>query len=151
MPCCQNKHGVRCSEEVVNVAVNYALRVVGKENLTLKKQEMEIVKLVAVDKRDTLAVLPTGFGKSLIYQILAPFSQFMDYGHEPAVDGCSTSVVLVISPLNALIRDQVTKLRSSGLKACILKADRVAFDDEDRDEVSVSSSAGEPLENLRNY
>ena len=112
---------------------------------------MEIVKLVAVDKRDTLAVLPTGFGKSLIYQILAPFSQFMDYGHEPAVDGCSTSIVLVISPLNALIRDQVTKLRSSGLKACILKADRVAFDDEDRDEVSVSSSAGEPLENLKNY
>ena len=136
-----------CSEEVVNVAVNYALRVVGKENLALKKQQMEIVKLVAVDKRDTLAVLPTGFGKSLIYQILAPFSQFMDYGHEPAVDGCSTSIVLVISPLNALIRDQVTKLRSSGLKACILKA---AFDDEDRDEVSVSSSAAEPLENLKN-
>ena len=31
-----------------------------------------------------------------------------------------------MSPLNALIRDQVTKLKQSGLKACILKGDRVA-------------------------
>ena len=43
----------------------------------------------------------------------------------------NTSVVFVVSPLNALIRDQVTKLKQSGLKACILKGDRVASDDDD--------------------
>ena len=30
--------------------------------------------------------------------------------------------------LNALIRDQVTKLRECGSKACILEGDRVALD-----------------------
>ena len=43
----------------------------------------------------------------------------------------STSVAFVVSPLNALIRYQVTKLKQSGLKACILKGDRVASDDDD--------------------
>lgn len=32
------------------------------------------------------------------------------------------SIVVVVSPLNVLIRDKVTKLKRSGLKACILKA-----------------------------
>ena len=43
----------------------------------------------------------------------------------------TNSIVLVVSPLNALIRDQVSKLRECGLKACIGKGDRVALDGED--------------------
>ena len=30
-----------------------------------------------------------------------------------------------MSPINALIKDQVTKLRESGLRVCVLKDDRV--------------------------
>ncbi|KAK2554247.1 ATP-dependent DNA helicase Q-like 2 [Acropora cervicornis] len=53
----------------------------------------------------------------------------MDSGQRPTQ---KKSIVLVVSPLNALIRDQVTKLKQSGLKACILKGDRVEGDEEER-------------------
>ena len=59
------------------------------------------------------------------------------------------SIVIVISPLNVLIKGQVTKLRETGLRACILKADHVASDCQDIEEVSISSS--EELENLTNF
>ena len=59
------------------------------------------------------------------------------------------SIVIVISPLNVLIKDHVTKLRETGLRACILKADRVASDCQDIEEVSISSS--EELESLTNF
>ena len=87
-----------------------------------------------------LAVLPTGFGKSLIYQTIAPFADFIEPGK---------SIVLVISPLNVLIKDQVTRLREKGLKACILKADRVASDFQDMEGVSVTSS--HELQNLSEF
>ena len=74
------------------------------------------------ERKDIMAVLPTGYGRSLIYQIMAPFAEFMCCHAEPTAH-CQ-KIVLVISPLNALIRNQVTKLRASGLKSCMLKADR---------------------------
>ena len=93
--------------------VNFALKVIGRENVTLKEKQMQILRIVIVGKKDVLAVLPTGFGKSLVYQLMAPFADFMDSGFSPTE---TNSIVLVISPLNALIRDQVTKLRECGLK-----------------------------------
>jgi len=69
-----------------------------------------------VEKKDALAVLPVGFGKSLVYQLMAPFADFMDSGFRATE---TNSIVLFVSPLNALIRDlQVTKLRECGSKAC---------------------------------
>ena len=48
------------------------------------------------------------------------------------------STVIVISPLNALMRDQIVKLKEGGLNVCVLKGDRVASTDGDEDdEVSV--------------
>ena len=99
-------------------------------------RRLSILKLIVLEKKDVLAVLPTGFGKSLIYQTMAPTER-------------GKSIVIVISPLNALIKDQVTKLRETGLRACILKADRVASDFQDIEEVFISSS--EELENLTNF
>ena len=127
-------------------AVNYALKAVGKQNITLKEKQLSILKLTVLEKKDVLAVLPTGFGKSLIYQTIAPFADFIERD-ESTERG--KSIVIVISPLNALIKDQVTKLRETGLRACILKADRVASDCQDIEEVSISSS--EELENLANF
>jgi ATP-dependent DNA helicase RecQ len=63
--------------------------------------QREIVESV-LSGRDTLAVLPTGGGKSLTYQFPA------------LVTGrCS----LVVSPLLALIRDQVESARRTGIRA----------------------------------
>ena len=65
----------------------------------------------------------------------------------------TAAIVLLFSPLNALIREQVIKLRESGMKACILKGDRVALDAEDDAEevVHVSLSTAEPLESLKDF
>jgi ATP-dependent DNA helicase RecQ len=63
--------------------------------------QKEIISAV-LDKRDTLAVLPTGGGKSLCYQYPAVYSG---------------SLVIVVSPLIALMRDQVAALTRQGIPA----------------------------------
>ena len=75
-----------------------------------------------------LAVLPTGYGKSLIYQLLAPTYNFMDFAGSQGGKK-STVNVIVISPLNTLIRDQVMKMREGGLNVSVLRGDRMDTED----------------------
>ncbi|MBP9183452.1 MAG: DNA helicase RecQ [Fuscovulum sp.] len=63
--------------------------------------QREIVDAVLAG-RNTLAIMPTGGGKSLCFQL-------------PAL--CRDGVTLVISPLIALMRDQVRALREAGVEA----------------------------------
>ncbi len=63
--------------------------------------QQEIVAAVMAG-RDTLAIMPTGGGKSLCFQL-------------PAL--CRDGVTVVISPLIALMRDQVRALREAGVEA----------------------------------
>src|SRR3954466_748608 len=67
----------------------------------LQEQAMRAV----LDGRDSLVVLPTGGGKSLCYQA-------------PAV--CTGGTTLVVSPLIALMKDQVDGLRACGVAAAQL-------------------------------
>ncbi|MEM6335117.1 MAG: DEAD/DEAH box helicase, partial [Bacteroidota bacterium] len=57
--------------------------------------------------RDVLAVLPTGGGKSICYQVTALLT-----------DG----VTLVISPLIALMQDQVASLQARGIQATFVNS-----------------------------
>jgi ATP-dependent DNA helicase RecQ len=63
--------------------------------------QAEIVEAVLLG-RNTLAIMPTGGGKSLCFQL-------------PAL--CRDGVTVVISPLIALMRDQVRALREAGVEA----------------------------------
>jgi RecQ family ATP-dependent DNA helicase len=65
------------------------------------RANQEAVCRAAIAGRDLLLVMPTGFGKSLCYQL-------------PAIALGGTA--LVISPLIALMEDQAAKLSSLGLK-----------------------------------
>lgn len=60
-----------------------------------------------LNNQDTFAVLPTGAGKSVCYQI-------------PALS--KNGICLVISPLIALIEDQIKQLKNKGIKAITIKS-----------------------------
>lgn len=66
---------------------------------------MQILRTAIVEKKDALAVLPNHFGELLVYQVMAPFADFVESGFRPTE---TNSIVLVVSLLNAVIRDQVT-------------------------------------------
>ena len=108
-------------------SLNYALEKNGFQDLRLREKQYEVLKSIVLGKRDVLAVLPTGYGKSLIYQLLPSVMDFMNREGRPSEED-PQSTVLVVSPLNALMHDQIVKMKDSGGKVCILKGDRVAAD-----------------------
>src|ERR1700745_2812247 len=66
--------------------------------------------------RDVLAIMPTGSGKSLCYQL-------------PALMGDGLTVV--VSPLIALMRNQVAQLRSYGIAAAALNSANEFYENRD--------------------
>ncbi|KAL2076856.1 hypothetical protein ACEWY4_027542 [Coilia grayii] len=71
------------------------------------QQQEDVIKAVVRGDRDVFVCMPTGAGKSLCYQL-------------PAV--MSEGVTLVISPLIALIQDQVDHLRALNIPACSINS-----------------------------
>ena len=63
--------------------------------------QREIIENVCAGK-DTLGLMPTGGGKSITFQV-------------PAL--ATEGVCIVITPLIALMKDQVANIRSKGIKA----------------------------------
>ncbi|HMV45179.1 MAG TPA: DEAD/DEAH box helicase, partial [Leptospiraceae bacterium] len=71
---------------------------------SLRPLQAESIQTV-LDKKDSLTVLPTGAGKSLCYQAPALLTE---------------GTTVVISPLIALMKDQVDSLRQNGISAAQL-------------------------------
>ncbi|HOY49715.1 MAG TPA: ATP-dependent DNA helicase RecQ [Flavobacteriales bacterium] len=79
---------------------------------TFRPLQEEIVQSV-IDGHDTLALLPTGGGKSICFQV-------------PAL--CLEKLCIVISPLIALMKDQVENLEKKGIQAGMISSSMKALE-----------------------
>ena len=61
--------------------------------------------------QDIIAVLPTGFGKSLVFQLLLDFLPVK----------ADKNIVIVVCPLNSIIEDQLKVLQKRGITADVLQ------------------------------
>lgn len=97
-----------------STSVTYALKKLG--SIHVLKEEQKNVIYAIYGGHETFVCLPTGFGKSLCYQVL-PFM----FDHKLGlIDTPKSCAVLVISPLIALMINQVQSLRSKGIKCSIV-------------------------------
>ncbi len=73
---------------------------------TFREHQLEVIQKIT-DGKDAFVLMPTGIGKSICYQIPSIMNQ---------------GVGLVISPLIALMQDQVEALRQNGVSAEFLNS-----------------------------
>lgn len=83
----------------VDDAVENCLRKLGIRSLKpLQKQILECI----LNKKDCMAILPTGYGKSLPYQLFLPIKRIID-------ETCCEKII-VCCPLTSLMEDQVLRM-----------------------------------------
>jgi ATP-dependent DNA helicase RecQ len=93
---------IEASSSLEQVTPEHLLERFGLESF--RPGQREAVQ-AALEGRDSLVVMPTGGGKSLCYQL-------------PALAG--EALVVVVSPLIALMADQLGRLRQAGVNAAML-------------------------------
>ena len=71
------------------------------------RPKQEDIVTAALDGKDVLAILPTGGGKSVCFQV-------------PAI--MREGIAIVVTPLIALMKDQVQNLNDRGIKALCVNA-----------------------------
>lgn len=107
-----------CSSASFKEALSYALAKLGTPELSLKEEQVLAIHTV-YSGRDVFVWLPTGFGKSVCFQVL-PF--VFDYKSNVSASAVKRSVVIVVAPLVALMVDQVESLRAKGVDAAIVSS-----------------------------
>ena len=120
------------------------------QDAVLKPKQVISLESVYFQK-DVVCVLPTGYGKSLIFHLLPMllFAKFKLRGdlllkwrsRSISMDNVS-SIVVVVSPLNSLMTDQVSRLRMSGIQASVMNIkesdkDQMADDSDENTDVDI--------------
>ena len=97
-----------CFDSALEKAQEYLTQLGMSRNL--RPEQKQAIFTLASGK-DLLAVLPTGFGKSLIFQLLVRVREIQTGGSSTAV---------VVCPLKSIVQDQISEARSMGLRAVAL-------------------------------
>ena len=100
-------------------ALGYGARCLGYSELKVEQKN----KRPCWERRYVLVTLPIGYGKSVVYQAL-PFcaSRLREHSFISCSHNCSP-IVIVVSPLIALMQDEVTNLKARGVKAVHIRKD----------------------------
>ena len=96
-------------------SISIALQRVGCPAISLKSEQRSCVESL-YEGKDVFLWLPTGFGKSLCYEVLP----FVLGDKLERNDG----LVVVISPLLSLMMDQVRSLRRRSVRSAIMSSER---------------------------
>ena len=105
-------------KETVDAAIAFSKEKCGCAHMELKREQRRALTEV-LRQKDSVVVLPTGQGKSLIY-ILLPFADLFvrrDAGMTAAMEN---SVVLVVEPLTSLVEDQIKRAMAMNLQPTYL-------------------------------
>ena len=108
-------------------ALGYAVQHVQTATFSLKPEQTAAIRSIYKGK-DVFVWLPTGFSKSFCYEAI---SFVLDWKLKRTDSGTRSSLVLIVSPLVALMVDQVCSLRTRGVKAAIISGGGAGgFDEE---------------------
>jgi ATP-dependent DNA helicase RecQ len=124
------KMNVKEFEEALTAALQHFPEV------KLKQEQKTCLKILTVERKDVLGVLPTGYGKSLIYQLLPKL--FSSYWYSKTNEK-KTCTVIVVSPLELIRKQQVERLRSKGI--CAATIEDLKSEDDHKDKEIIFGSA----------
>ena len=109
--------------EMLDKCLSTAAQTLGYTNL---KPEQHRAAAEVLHGRDTFVSLPTGYGKSLVYQVLpACTREILLCSPEQVRDDAFRPVVFVISPLVSLMQDQAERLSDINVLCTFLSSEVV--------------------------
>ena len=113
-------------------SLHYAIVNSSYWNINLKPKQVQCLEAIYFG-RDTIGVLPTGYRKSIIFHLL--LGLYFDKINSQAARFSSASiinpVVVVVSPLNSLLSDQIRRSTEGKVKATVLNVKRSKNSDDD--------------------
>ena len=101
-------------EAALERAAAYVIAALAGPGAVVRPDQLDAVRVLVCERRRALVVQATGWGKSAVYWIAAR-----------AVRDAGAGPVLVVSPLLALMRDQVAAASRAGLRAVTLNSSNV--------------------------
>ena len=121
---------------------------VGRSDARLREDQWQAIKALVVDRRRALVVQRTGWGKSAVYFVATVLLREGWGGWQPGAPQPSpdagdrpgnTGASVIISPLLALMRDQVAAAERAGIRAVTMNSANVT----QWDEIEAQVRAGE--------
>ena len=98
-------------------------------NINLKPKQVKCLEAIYTG-RDTIGVLPTGYGKSIIFHLLPGlFLDKLNSRSSTQPDSPIHPVIVVVSPLNSLISDQIRRSTEGKVQAAILNVRKAKTSD----------------------